>query len=84
VVSTASAGEATKVIDSAKIYALQLKKLVKVYKISRCKLATCFTESFKIIAIVRITLFSSKCTANLLAAGQSGTPQELTALPQTS
>ena len=51
--------------------------------ISRYKLATRFTENYKIIAITRSALFSSKCTTNHLAAGLHPDPlDELTALPR--
>ena len=61
--------EATEAVASAKIDVAQLKRLVVVYKISLYKLATCFADSFEIIAFTRSTLFNTKCITNRLAAG---------------
>jgi len=52
--------------------------------ISCYKLAKCFTENFRIIAIARSALSNLKCTTNRLASGLS--PDllgELTALPRS-
>jgi len=59
----------------------QLKRLVKVYKISRYKLAS-FTESFKIIAVIRNALCLGKNTPETFwRPGSAWTSRELTELP---
>ena len=65
--------EATEAVASAKIDVAQLKRLVIVYKISCYKLATCFADSFFIIAITRSALLTKNAPQTVWRPGSART-----------